>query len=194
MMLCAYPRRNPAFREQLLARSVEGIFIGYTKSNQIYHMWIPSKPNQIQETRDVRFALIPEKSVSFDLELSSDSQSVDNQLSSDSQSNNNQLSSEISAIPTDEIGDMELQRLIHEQSLLPETGTQSSPILCHLNQKLPQCQEDSWRKNLTSHCNEATVSRDRQNDMHDRQHTFLMNQQHLRKRWRVWMQNYGQRQ
>jgi len=94
---------------KLFARSVEGIFVGCTKSNQIYRIWIPSKPNQIRESRDVRFALIPEKSVSFDLELSSDSQSVDNQLSSDSQSTDNQLSSEISAIPTDKIGDMELQ-------------------------------------------------------------------------------------
>jgi len=57
---------------KLLARSVEGIFIGYTKSNQIYCIWIPSKPNQIRESRDARFALIPEKSVSFDPELSSD--------------------------------------------------------------------------------------------------------------------------
>jgi len=69
---------------KLLARSIEGIFVGYTKSNQIYRIWIPSKPNQIRESRDIRFAAIPEKTVSFDLQLSSDSQSVDNQLSSDS--------------------------------------------------------------------------------------------------------------
>jgi len=73
----------------LLARSIEGIFVGYTaKSNQIYRIWIPSKPNQIRESRDIRFAPIPEKSVSFDLQLSSNSRSVDNQLS-DSQSIDN---------------------------------------------------------------------------------------------------------
>jgi len=63
---------------KLLARSIEGIFVGYTKSNQIYRIWIPSKPNQIRESRDVRFAPIPGKSVSFDLQLSSNSRSVDN--------------------------------------------------------------------------------------------------------------------
>ena len=102
---------------KLVARSVEEIIVGYTKSNQIYRIWIPSKPNQIRESRDIRFAPIPEKSVSFHLELSSNSQSA-----------NDQLSTEISALPKDEVGDTkELQRLIHEQSLLPETTTQSSP-------------------------------------------------------------------
>ena len=103
---------------KLFARSVEGKFVGYTKSNQIYRVWIPST-HQIRESRDVKFPPIPEKTISFDFSLRK-THSTDNYPA------NTQIPT-ASTPPATEIGDMDLQRLIHEQIPSPENQTEPPP-------------------------------------------------------------------
>ena len=54
---------------KLLARSMEARFVGYTKSDKTYRIWLPSRPTQIRKSRDVQFPPIPPKTVKFGLTI-----------------------------------------------------------------------------------------------------------------------------
>ena len=54
---------------KLLARSIEGRFCGYTKSTKIYHIWIPSKPNQVYESRDITFPPIRSDKLTLQIDI-----------------------------------------------------------------------------------------------------------------------------
>ncbi|KAI0992034.1 hypothetical protein K3495_g16152, partial [Podosphaera aphanis] len=56
-------------RTKLLPRALEGKFVGYTKSNKIFRIWIPSK-NKVIESPTVKFAPLDSGEVQINLENS----------------------------------------------------------------------------------------------------------------------------
>ena len=54
---------------KLLPQAIEGKFLGYEKSNKIYRIWNPAKPNQVLISRDVRFPPLEPGEAGVTLEL-----------------------------------------------------------------------------------------------------------------------------
>ena len=54
---------------KLLLRAIEGKFLGYEKSDKIYCIWNPAKPNQVLISRDVRFPPLEPGEAGVTLEL-----------------------------------------------------------------------------------------------------------------------------
>ena len=54
---------------KLLPRAIKGQFLGYEKSDKIYCIWNPAKPNQVLISRDVRFPPLEPGEAGVTLEL-----------------------------------------------------------------------------------------------------------------------------
>jgi len=106
---------------KLLARSMEGKFVGYTKSNKIYRIWLPSRPTQIRESRDVQFPPIPPKTVQFNLTIREPAPEPETQPPP---------KSDPSTPTQSNFDDMDLQRLIQQSPRSPTPPPRpESPVI-----------------------------------------------------------------
>ena len=94
---------------KLLARSIEGCFCGYTESTKIYHIWLPSKPNQVYESRDVAFPPIQSDKLTLKIDIRQplEGPTVKPTVNSDSEP----------LTPTEGLEDRILQQSISEQPI-----------------------------------------------------------------------------
>ena len=100
---------------KLLARSIEGRFCGYTESTKIYRVWIPSKPNQVYESRDVTFPPIQSDKLTLEMDIRQPLEGSTVKPTVDSDSDSEPLT------PIEDLEDRMLQQSISEQSILDQS-------------------------------------------------------------------------
>ena len=76
------PKEARPSGSKLQPRAIEGKFLGYEKSDKIYRIWNPAKPNQVLVSRDVRFPPLEPGEAGITIELKMESTSPEKESTS----------------------------------------------------------------------------------------------------------------